>query len=274
MPRSSSCSRCAALAFAGLGTLAHAQTATFRMTDLDLRDPHLFAQILTCSDVTDTTFAGYSFNKSLQDSIQGDAEPDGYLDRSYLVQFLPLAQSQATNLIDVGTAQCTAPMEGTTCGGIAGTNLSGDATLLASGTCLEPVPGTTGAYSPAISVPAAQCFVSQQGDVTIDFAGIPLTLRKARIAASFTGDPATGLANGLLSGFLTEADANNTIIPNSYPFFGGQPLSKLLRGGTGVCASGSDKDLDGETPGWWFYFNFPAARVTEPPNEVFSNGFE
>ena len=33
-------------------------------------------------------------------------------------------------------------------------------------------------------------------------------LRDARVAASYQGTPATGLTNGLLMGFLTEADAN------------------------------------------------------------------
>ena len=51
------------------------------------------------------------------------------------------------------------------------------------------------------------------------------------------------------------------LAPADLPLVGGRPVSSLLAGGTGNCASSSDKDrLDG-VPGWWFYLNFTAQQV-------------
>src|SRR5687768_17949768 len=89
---------------------AGAQVDTFRMTDLDLRDPHVYADIGFCVDVTENVF-----NNSLQQEIQTDGDGDGNLDASYVVQFMPLDQSQATNFAVAGVATCTAPAASTTC---------------------------------------------------------------------------------------------------------------------------------------------------------------
>jgi hypothetical protein len=61
-------------------------------------------------------------------------------------------------------------------------------------------------------------------------------------------------------GFISETDANNTMIPNSFPLVGGMPLSALLPGGSNNCAAHNDKDVNNGVMGWWFYLNFPAAR--------------
>jgi hypothetical protein len=99
-----------------------------------------------------------------------------------------------------------------------------------------------------------------------------VTLHDAQIAAKFNADPATTLSNGLVRGFLSEADADATIIPPSNPLIGSQPLSSLLPGGSGNCEPHSDKDVDGDTVGWWFYFNFTAARVGL--ETIFADGFD
>jgi len=88
-----------------------------------------------------------------------------------------------------------------------------------------------------------------------------LTLHDARSAATYAGDPPALLADGLLLGFVSKADADATIVPASFPIFGGQPLSSLLPGGAGNCAAHSDLDLDNGVQGWYFYFNFTATRV-------------
>jgi hypothetical protein len=115
------------------------------------------------------------------------------------------------------------------------------------------------------------CFSSSATTVTFDLGGIPITLTSARIAATYSGTPATQLLNGLLTGFISETDANNTIIPASFPLVGGKPLSALLPGGDPPgpdvnCAGHSDKDTNNGVAGWWFYLNFRATRVpwTEP----------
>lgn len=260
-----------------LGADAAAQTA-FRFSDLDLRDPHVHVSFIGCRDVTDTALAGYAINGELQTLIQTDGSqpPDGLLDLSYLVEFLPLDQGQATNLIDSGSANCTAPMTGTSCGPLTPSGTAGDATLQAAAPCLVPIPGTTRPYAPAITSTSAPCFASPTGTLSLDLGGIPVPLRDAQIAATFIGNPASNLVNGLVRGFISEADANAIIVPPTLPLIGGQPLSSLLPGGSGNCAAHSDKDVNAGVQGWWFYLNFPAARVTlvDPFANGFADGFE
>jgi hypothetical protein len=65
----------------------------------------------------------------------------------------------------------------------------------------------------------------------------------------------------LLVGFISQADADATILPDSLPLVNGQRLSSLLAGGTGACPNYSDKDVDNAVVGWWFYLNFTAPKV-------------
>jgi hypothetical protein len=250
---------------------AQGTSQAYRIGDLDLRDPHVVVNVLGCRDITDTPLAGFSINGETQSRIQSDAEPDGLLDLSLLFVFDPLDQDGPGGAMRFGHSSCSAPMVSTTCGIGPSESLSSTGfTNATSGSCLDVLPGTVPhAYSPAISLPTSPCFVSGELTVILDLAGIPLTLRFARAAASYDGSPATALVTGLLRGFLTESDANATILPASMPLIGGLPFSSLLPGGdppgpgNGNCAPWSDKDLapDGVTPGWWMYFNFVAQPV-------------
>lgn len=272
MPMIRTWSRVALPMLAGLVCVpaAHAQSTIFRVSDMDLRDPHVYIDFIGCRDLTDTPLAGYSVNGELQLGIQTDGDGDGYLDFSTLVEFLPLNQSQSTNLMDSGSAQCTAPMASTQCGPILFQQIAGDAALFQASQCLTFHPGTARPYTPAITSTGAPCFVSPVGTLNLDLGGIPLTLHDAEIAATFVGLPAQTLVNGLLRGFISEAEANATILPASFPLVGGQPLSALLPGGTNNCAAHSDLDINGGVSGWWFYLNFTAARVA---SDLFADGF-
>ncbi len=247
-------------------TAANAQSSLFRFSDMDLRDPHVFASFGVCVDVTT------QFNDQIQTSIQTDGDGDGFLDRSTVVEFLPLDQSAATNLFDSGRANCTAPLATTACGPINSSAIMGNATLSTTSTCLSSVPGTIRPYSPAITDSNAPCFASPVGTVLLDLGGTSVTLSGAQIGGRFVGNPATNLDNGLLRGFISENDADNTIIPASVPVIGGRPLSSVLAGGTGSCAAHSDKDTFNGVTGWWFYLNYVAPR-TERFVDSFANGF-
>lgn len=255
-------------------SVASAQSSLFRFGDLDLRDPHIFANVFLfgCQDLTTQT------NDQLQTSIQGDANGDGFLDRSTVVEFLPLNQAAATNLFDSGRASCTAPFATTTCGPINSSAIMGSATLSTTTTCLATVPGSIGqVYVPAVTSSSVPCFASPPGTIMLDLGGIPVPLTGAQIAGRFVGSPATSLDNGLLRGFISEVDATNTILPASIPVIGGQPLSSVLRGGAGNCAAGSDKDVFNGVTGWWFYLNYVAprtARFVDNFANGFANGFE
>jgi cysteine-rich repeat protein len=234
----------------------------FRFSDLDLRDPHVFVSFLGCRDVTDTQLVGFSVNNEIQKNIQTDGNTDGFLDLSPTLVFRPLSQGNTTTSpVDVYFASCTAPIASTSCKPGTQAPLAVTATAQTSGTCLAPIAGTTHGYTPAITSASAPCFATSATTLTISIGGIPITLHDARVGATFVGNPATSLTNGLLIGFISETDANATIIPMSFPLVGGQPLSSLLPGGSGNCASFSDKDTDAGVVGWYFYLNFPATRV-------------
>jgi hypothetical protein len=243
---------------------AHAQVTTFRFTDLDLRDPHVFVSFIGCRDVTNAPVAGYSVNGSLQTSIQTDGNGDGSLDRSHLLIFNPLAPSSPSGgKLWFRTAVCTAPMAGTTCSPDGSTELQLPYSHAPSGQCLAPIAGTTTAYTPSITSPSVPCFATGVIPTwTVDLGGIPLPLRNVQVAATYSGAPPGTLTNGLIRGFLTETDANNTTIPASFPLIGGRRVSALLPGGSGSCATHDARDMLNGVRGWWFYLNFTAAPVT------------
>ena len=232
----------------------------FRFTDLDLRDPHIFIDFVACNDVTDRSLLGQpSINGQLQTSIQADGNGDGLLDFSPTLVFRPLSQTAATMPLEFHFANCTAASP-VSCTKSGGTVTMATATNKST-QCLTFTPGTVHPYSPAITSTPAPCFVTNPVTVTLAISGIPITLHDAQVAATYVGNPATSLANGLLRGFISEADADATIIPSTIPIVGGKPLSSLLAGGSGSCPSYSDKDVNNGVMGWWFYLNFPAALV-------------
>ncbi|MSP17509.1 MAG: DUF4215 domain-containing protein [Myxococcales bacterium] len=233
----------------------------FRFTDMDLRDPHTFISAFGCRDVTNTAFLGFSTNGELQSSIQADGDADGLLDLSPVVLFRPLDQAAVSTPMEILFADCTAPMSSTSCtrDPTATTALSNANNLAAL--CLDLLAGTTSIYTPAIALPSGPCFVSDATTLTIMVGGVPIVLTNAYLAATWSGTPATNLVNGLVRGFISEADADVTLLPADLPLIGGDPLSSLLPGGTGNCStSRDDRDTgpDGSS-GWYFYLNFVAS---------------
>jgi cysteine-rich repeat protein len=262
----------------GCSATCTVEAVGFRFSDLDLKDPHVFASvpILGCTDVTNLDFLGNKgVNPTLQDNIQldGDDPADGFLDLSLVNSFAPVVQTAGSmTATDITFPDCTAPMSTTTCTLPAGSTHS-PATAVNQGSsavCLTSVMGTTSGYSPGITSPTAPgggtCYSANAGTVTISLGGIPITLEDARIGGEWFGSPATEIRDGLIRGFISEANADATIIPEGttgIATIDGEPLSSLLRGGTGVCSTnGDDMDtLDGTTTqGWYFYLNFTAVR--------------
>ncbi|MGE0791680.1 MAG: DUF4215 domain-containing protein [Sandaracinaceae bacterium] len=244
--------------------LETASATAFRLTDMALGDPHAFAEIVIfCSDITG------QLNMQLRNAItmDGDMMGDpgyGELDLNFLLVFRPLNQAGAGGMLDLVDASCTAPEASTSCTRMMSTP------PLATATYTNTMSGSTACitatgvrpYPMPVSLPMPPCFATAPQPVTINLSGISINLRDAQIGASYVGTPATTLANGLIKGFITEADADATIIPASIALVGGMPLSAVLRGGTGNCMSGSDMDTHPTFgAGWWFYINFPARVV-------------
>lgn len=270
----------------GCSDSCRVQAVGFRFSDLDLMDPHVFANVFGCIDVTNFMLGTINgVNPQLEENIQYDGDGDGDLDLSILQAFNPLAQAAGTTSPSyLAFPACTDPISSTTCTLAAGA-MRTMATAMSSApptVCLGEVPGTARStvplYDPPIDYPTAPaggaCYVANAGTVMIDLGGIPITLQDAQIGGEWFGNPATEIRSGLLRGFISEADADATIIPDGttgMSSIDNQPLSSLLRGGTNNCREPAPAvgDTDMYTPpgggapvrGWYFYLNFRAARV-------------
>jgi cysteine-rich repeat protein len=238
--------------------------SAFRFESLVLRDPHAFARVLFCIDITD------QLNTQLSDAITMDTDmpADGQLNLSIAQIFNPLVRTAGSSTATyLSFPDCSAPMSSTSCTlPMGGTRAAMTTAMNLGGTsvCLAPLAGTVRPYSPAVISPTAgggaTCYIANGGSVTFTLAGIPITLTDAQIGGEWRS--ATQIGDGLIRGFLSEADANAAIIPASVAVVGGMPLSAVLRGGMGNCASGSDMDTGpGGVRGWYMYLNFTARLV-------------
>jgi cysteine-rich repeat protein len=277
-------------------TVEAAAPTAYRFTDLDVRDPHIFASIFGCNDVTNSVFGIDGVNPLLQDNIQADGDADGLLDLSITHVFTPLLQTAGTSTPSyLAFPDCTAPMSSTSCTLPAGASRLMGAAMNMGGTsvCLAALPGTTRAgYTPATVYPTAggggTCYVASAGTVTFDLGGIPITLTDAYIGGEWFGSPATEIRDGLIRGFLSETAANRTYIPadtTGQSAIDCQPLGSLLPGGNppalvatdpgppppctrptnppASCSGNDDRDTGpGGERGWYFYLNFRAARIS------------
>jgi cysteine-rich repeat protein len=255
----------------------------FRADSLNVRDPHIFATvpILGCTDVTDLSLFGINgVNPQINTKITMDGDGNGLLDLSLAETFTPLDQVAGDSVpTDVVFPDCTSPIGTTSCTLPAtATHTPSTAKNQGTGTCLGTINGTTGGYNPKVVTPAAPaggtCYVANIGTAAFNLGGIAITLRDTSVAGVWFGSPATKVQNGLIRGFLSEADADATIIPvglTGISSIDGQPLSSLLRGGTSCCSKPApavgDKDtyldpVSGMTlTGWYFYLNFTSTKV-------------
>lgn len=220
----------------------------YRADFVELRDPHLFA-FDGAFDVTTTV------NESIAENLITDDPVDGKLDLSLVLVFRPVDPGAGSTRADaVLAASCTVPVEGTSCSADAdSTVVESTATNSGSG-CLAPAGGTTGGYDPPVEVPAGPCFVSDREQVVLVASDVELRLEDARIAADYGAGAPDRLENGLLIGFMSEATAAMTTIPEDTPLVGGDMLDTLLLE--------SDKDDGpGGVRGWWFHINFTGGVV-------------
>jgi hypothetical protein len=235
-------------------------------------DPHIWmAPSGACNDFNVIVNALIASNLN---SDQSDP-PDGELDLSVLLVFRPLAQTSPGGSLDIMFgASCTTPVASTSC-------TPGDATIepvnytnQASGTCLTPIAGTTGGYTPAITNTNGPCFVSSEINISFDLSGLVIPLQAGKFAGTYVGNPAMTLSSGLIRGFLDEATAENIFLPSTLPApFGGAQLSTLLPGGAGNCKTvpprgpctsmcRDDRDTGpGGELGWYFYLNYTGTKV-------------
>lgn len=234
------------------------QTSAFRVSRLQLLDPHVFTLLFgfLCADGTNTLL-----NPLLDSAINGDSEPDGLLDISLLMLFRPLDPNAAGGHIDIVLPSCTAPAASTVCS--IGTSLTAGRVDYVNGAsnCLPPVPNTTGGYSPGVTSPTGPCFSTTAGTLTLPLGLVNLPLDSVRIGGKYVGSPVNRITEGVVYGFLPESVANTLMLPPGLPVSG--TIASLFPGGTGNCSARNDLDVgpDGTTPGWWVYLGFEADAV-------------
>jgi cysteine-rich repeat protein len=232
----------------------------FRFVTIRLRDPHFYVDAIWCQDLTDSAFLGFSVNGALQDSI------DDYT-LNYLTVHRPLDLAMSTNPMDVVIdGECMAATPDICQVGTGMSNPTTANNLAAGMTCYTPDSTTLNpGYMPPNTV-SGPCFVSDPIDLTVNVSGIPIPLSDARVAATYSGGlPPTQLVTGVISGFLSEADAMSTILPGSLPLVGGDTLYQHLAAGGASGSSCEDGEDDRDsymgTTGFWFYLDFTAELV-------------
>ncbi len=268
---------------AGDGCSATCQTeagvmpTAFRMTTLSLISPRVVINVFGCRDITQTAFLGTSVNGEIATSITG-------FTLNIVSVFRPLSTAAPTSPLDITTnAAC---MAGTpaSCGlaAMMPAVTSTTAVNMATGNCFTAVAadvntraGAPATYSPGVNVVSGPCFASSQTTLNVNLSGIIVPLQRARIAAQYSGTPTSRLITGVVTGFLSEADARGVILPATLAVIGGDPLYSHLQAG-GATGSGcnlgggtaeDDRDTimnpDGTTTrGFWFFLNFTADRAT------------
>jgi hypothetical protein len=239
-----------------------------RVTAINIRDPHFFVTPLAgCVDFTDNNILGQpntSVNGQINTALNADANNDSFFDNSTLWIFPPTLSNRVQRL-DTAAGICSTPAATSACAFPAST-MAGNYTVVSSGVdaCFEPIPNTTGSYTPAVPTLNTPCFVqSEQAVSALNFNGVSLPLYRTRIAGSASGGQPGGRV--MLRGFLRETDANNALIPANVPLIGGRPISSLLAGGTGNCSTRNDKDMLDGVSGWWFYLEQTLAPVSTSP---------
>jgi hypothetical protein len=247
---------------AGSGTVAPtAPPMAFRITELMLRDPHLF---YGSSDLTETPVLGQSVNRTLiPNQLTMDSDRDGFLDTSVILVMQPF-DPRATNAMltmvngncPVDTSKPCVPKPGST------VNATWALQNTLEGMCLAPVAGTTSNFQPPVAVPKAPCFSTTTGTtLALDLGGVSLPVMEAKLSATYQNQPSAALVGGLLMGFVTSQDAMAAILPRDLGApIGGTPFLNYVRR--------QDRD-QAESPnmqdGFWMYLNFVAKPVTYTP---------
>gem|GEM_PF-677802 len=242
------------------------QVTVFRIDAMAQRDPHMFLRATLfspCQDITDDdggipNVHPNGVNGQVQDSLTTDGDGDGFIDSSPLFLFRMFDQAGPGGKMELASGRFATTASGDLMPGTTRTSVT--YTNVASGTLLSVNPGTTKPYAPAVIEPTGPGFVTDPINYILKSGNSDIPFEGFQVAGTYSGDPATGLVNGLSKGFISEANAEDVVIMGNG---GSTTLAGLLAGG-GSCSATDDRDFgpDGVTRGWWFYFNWTAQKVT------------
>jgi hypothetical protein len=223
----------------------------FRMHEMLLVDPHFvystviygtLGSINVCRDVTHASMnqrwsVGFTsgdvevpgLNPGLAELMGQDGTADCHLDLSVMLAFNPFDQADEGDgsvALTYGRCRATDPLTCTP-DSEAPANPPVAYVSMESGTCLEPIPGTTGPILQAVepNTITGPCFVSEPAPLTVvlpyDGEFFFLPLEHAQIGGQWQGDPATGISDGLLRGFLPMAVADQLVVVHLVQGVGG-----------------------------------------------------
>lgn len=248
---------------------AQNQSTAFRVSSLELVDPSPFVRVRVLFFTLCVDGRG-EVNNSITSNLQTDADnpPDGLLDLSILQTFTPFDPNAVSAPTEVFAADCTVPAMGaeTSCTRSAVEPVFlGEAFNQGVDVCFTADPNNlTAERAGQLNPTNGPCYRSDLGTISLQLGGIPLSFEDTTISATYAGTPEQPQLQGLISGFVSEDNARNTILPPNLDRVGGLPLYDVLRGG-GACGNvvSSDVDVgpDGITSGWYFYLNFTADEV-------------
>ncbi|AKF05542.1 DUF4215 domain-containing protein [Sandaracinus amylolyticus] len=265
----------------------------FRITSLTLISPRVIVDVPLggCQDITvncASVFGGCAadgVNTMLAQALNPTTTTGGEYSLHLVPIFRPYAPGTATTPADFHlNAECNQSPTPDSCGpaATAPSVAMSSVTNRSTGTCFTPIAsevntraGTPAAY-PTVNTVSGPCFISDAETLTIDIGGILVPLRDATLSAAYDGTAVGSrrLVNGVVRGFLTEADALTAALPADLPLVGGDPLYEHLQAGnrtvSGVadaCNVGGgtnedDADMNGTTRGFWFFLNFTAEEIT------------
>ncbi len=240
----------------------------FRVQTLDFMHPHIYASlpIFGCRDVTD--FVPLSLAEPVNTTLQNSV--DDYT-LNYITVHRPLDLAMMTNPIDLVDGECMAGASSgdpDVCQVGMGTVFPYTGTNLPAGmTCFTPDPSRYNYLAPNTS--SGPCFVTDVQDLSVTVSGTAIPLIDAQVTATYSGgSPPTQLVSGVITGFLTVADAMAAIIPSG-ALAGDSLYQHLADGGASGSSCSSNDDTVMYTPsgggpavnGFWFFLNFTSDQA-------------
>ncbi|MGB1278002.1 MAG: hypothetical protein ACPG77_19815, partial [Nannocystaceae bacterium] len=185
----------------------------FRINSIEIADPHFYDPILCAADITGMV------NPQLSDGVTMDTDDDGKLDLNLMLLYDGFDQNTDGDC-DFATGECLVPLADPFCN--FGDNGSAEPTsYMNADACLMPDPDHLSHGD--IPQVAGPCFTtSLLPSYTLSLGDFSLPLQNLEISATYVGDPATEMTNGILRGFLTEEDAMSTVLPEDIPVVGGR----------------------------------------------------
>jgi hypothetical protein len=264
-----------------------------RFNSLALEDPHTILDtsylfVTLCGDITwdpmTIPFIGSEIpglNPTFANLVTTDDDDDGYLDYSYVLAFDDLVQTNDA----MGTGQavqsdCTDMTHCTPTDG--GQQITAGYTVKRTGSCmpaaaadLDPVTWKDGRVS-TLNQPTAGangCFYTEPVTFTLELllqgAPVVIQLDDTVIAGSFNADPATGINNGVLIGWLPESRAQNIDIHVTDPVDLTVNLADDVLPDGDSCPGHDGRDMHDSEAGWWFMVNLSGASITADIDSYF-----